>query len=180
LYPKPHQQFEYVLQNNDAIKQIQSTEGETGVETFIKTEVFNRPSEYWTAEKIRDSYQREHKIGRRISLGEMVRKALGLVTGFKGRDERLEEEYAKFIDIEHPQLHTGEATQLAKSFFETYISDEQFRDIIRREQYAELATYSAFTMGDLGLLGTDIAIAVRDYCDEYLSNEMSELAWSNV
>jgi len=180
LYPKPHQQFEYVLQNSDAIKHIQNTEGETGVETFIKTEVFNRPSEYWTAEKIRDSYQREHKVGRRISLGEMVRKALGLVTGFKGRDERLEEEYAKFIDIERPQLHTGEATQLAKSFFETYISDEQFRDIIRREQYAELATYSAFTMGDLGLLGTDIAIAVRDYCDEYLSNEMSELAWSNV
>ena len=180
LYPKPHQQFEYVLQHSDAIRRVQDIEGVGGVEAFVKSEIFNRPNEYWTAEKIRASYQREHKIGRKISLSEMVLKALGLTSRFKSREERLDEEYQKFIDIERPELPTGEAIQLAKAFFETYVSDEQFRDIMRREQYAELATYSAFGMGDLGLLGTAAAIQMRNYIDEYLGKETAELAWSNV
>ena len=180
LYPKPHQQFEYVVQNSETIQQVHEIEGITGVESFIKSEVFNKPSEYWNAEKIRDSYQREHKVGRRLALSEMIFKALGLTRRFKTREERIEEEYQKFIDIERPELTTGEATQLAKSFFETYLSDEDFRDIMRREQYADLATYSAFSMGDLGLLGTDNAIKIRSYIDEYLAHEMSELAWTHV
>lgn len=180
LYPKPHQQFEYVLQHSDTIQQINEIEGVQGVENFVKSEVFNRPSEYWTAEKIRESYQREHKVGRRISFSEMVLKALGLSSRFKTREERLEEEYQKFIDIERPELVTGEATQLAQAFFETYISDEHFRDIIRREQYAELATYNAFTMGDLGLLGIEVAKQISGYVEEYLVNEMGELAWTGV
>jgi type I restriction enzyme R subunit len=110
----------------------------------------------------------------------MIFKALGLTPRFKTREERIEEEYQKFIDIERPELTTGEATQLAKAFFETYLSDADFRDIMRREQYADLATYSAFSMGDLGLLGTANAIEMRNYIDEYLSHEMNELAWTNV
>lgn len=180
LYPKAHQQFEYVIQHSDTIKQINEIEGVQGVESFIKSEVFNKPSEYWNADKIRDSYQREHKVNRRLTLSEMIFKALGLTPRFKTREERVEEEYQKFIDIERPELSSGEATQLAKAFFETYLSDADFRDIMRREQYADLATYSAFGMGDLGLLGTENAIKMRNYIDEYLSHEMNELAWANV
>lgn len=180
LYPKAHQQFEYIVQHSDTIKQINEIEGLHGVENFIKSEVFNKPSEYWNADKIRDSYQREHKVNRRLTLSEMIFKALGRTPRFKTREERVEEEYQKFIDIERPELATGEATQLAKAFFETYLSDADFRDIMRREQYADLATYSAFGMGDLGLLGTENAIKMRNYIDEYLSHEMNELAWTNV
>ncbi len=180
LYPKAHQQFEYVVQHSDTIQQINEIEGVQGVESFIKSEVFNKPSEYWNADKIRDSYQKEHKVDRRLTLSEMIFKALGLTPRFKTREERIEEEYQKFVDIERPELTTGEATQLAKAFFETYLSDADFRDIMRREQYADLATYSAFSMGDLGLLGTANAIEMRNYIDEYLSHEMNELAWTHV
>lgn len=62
LYPKPHQQFEYVMQHSEEIKRVHETEGIDAVETFVKDEVLNKPTEYWTADKIRQSYEREHKV----------------------------------------------------------------------------------------------------------------------
>src|SRR5262249_50287737 len=116
LYPKPHQQFEYVVQHSEEIKRVQETEGVEAVEEFVKAEVLNKPTEYWTAEKIRESYEREHRVDRRLSLSEMIWKALGLTNRFKTRDERLEEEYQKFIDIERPELASPEAIRTAKAF----------------------------------------------------------------
>ena len=65
LYPKPHQQFEYVIQNSKEIQRVQETDGIAAVEEFVKAEVLNKPSEYWTAEKLRESYEREEKVERR-------------------------------------------------------------------------------------------------------------------
>lgn len=178
LYPKPHQQFEYVVSHCEEIKRVQEVEGIEGVESFIKSEVFNKPSEYWNAEKIRRSYEQEHKVDRKLSLSEMVLKALGISKGFKTREERIEEEYEKFVNIERPLLETGEATRMAKFFFETYISDPEFRDIIQRQSFAELATYPSFTLGDLELLGKDTVDLISGYADEYLVSEMHEFVWA--
>jgi type I restriction enzyme R subunit len=177
LYPEAHQQFEYVVQHSEEIKRVQEIDGIEGVETFIKTEVFNKPSEYWNADKIRKSYEKEHKLQRKLSLSEMVLKALGLSVGFKTRDERMVDEYQKFIDIEKPEIDTGEAIQTAKAFFETYLSDDTFREIIRNQSYADLATYPLITMGDLELLGKANIALIRDYIDEYLMREMREFEW---
>lgn len=177
LYPKPHQQFEYVLQNSEEIQRVHDTEGIAAVESFIKTEVLNKPTEYWTADKIRQSYQREHKIERKLAFSEMVLKALGFSSRFKTREERLEEEYQKFIDIERPELATAEAIRTAKDFFETYLSDPDFREIVQQQQFARLATYPSISMSDLELLGNDTISAVRSYADEYLTREMQEFDW---
>jgi len=177
LYPELHQQFEYVVQHSEEIKRVQEIDGVEGVETFIKTEVFNKPSEYWNADKIRKSYEKEHKLERKLSLSEMILKAMGVSTGFKTREERMDEEYQKFINIEKPEIATGEAIQTAQTFFETYLSDETFRTIIQNQSYADLATYPLITMGDLELLGAVNIALIRDYTDEYLMREMREFEW---
>lgn len=179
LYPKPHQQFEYVVQHSEEIKRVQETDGIEGVEEFVKAEVLNKPSEYWTAEKIRQSYEREHKVDRRLSFSEMIFKALGLSNRFKTRDERLEEEYEKFIDIERPELTSAEAIRTSKAFFETYLSDPDFREIIQTQQFARLATYPSINMNDLKALGPATIAATRQYADEYLMREMREFEWAN-
>lgn len=178
LYPKAHQQFEYVVQNSQEIKRVQDTDGIEGVESFIKSEVFNQPSEYWNAEKIRQSYETEVKVERKLTLSEMIRKALGISDRFKTRDERLDEEYQKFVDIERPELSTAEAAQAARSFFETYLSDEEFRDIMRTEEYGRLENHGIFRIHELEQLGVATAIQIRDYVEEYLISEMKELAWA--
>ncbi|MGD9670773.1 MAG: DEAD/DEAH box helicase family protein [Hyphomicrobiaceae bacterium] len=179
LYPKPHQQFEYVVQHSEEIKRVQETDGIEAVEEFVKAEVLNKPSEYWTAEKIRQSYEREHKVDRRLSFSEMILKALGLSNRFKTRDERLEEEYEKFIDIERPELASAEAIRTSKAFFETYLSDPDFREIIQTQQFARLATYPSINMNDLKALGPATIAATRQYADEYLMREMREFEWAN-
>lgn len=177
LYPKPHQQFEYVLQHSEEIKRVQEVEGIEGVETFVKTEVFNKPSEYWTAEKIRQSYEHDHKVNRKLTLSEMILKALGLSDRFKSREERLEEEYGKFIDIERPELTTPEAIATSQRFFETYLSDADYREIIQNGEYAQLATYPSISMQDLEALGAENIKRISSYADEYLLSEMKELSW---
>lgn len=179
LYPKAHQQFEYVLQHSEEIKRVQETDGIEGVEEFVKAEVLNKPSEYWTADKIRQSYEREHKVDRRLSFSEMILKALGLANRFKSRDERLEEEYEKFIDIERPALQTADAIRTSKAFFETYLSDPDFREIIQTQQFARLSTYPSVSLTDLKELGPETITATRTYADEYLMREMREFEWTN-
>jgi type I restriction enzyme, R subunit len=178
LYPKTHQQFEFVVQHSDEIQRVHETEGVEGVEEFVKAEVLHKPTEHWTADEIRKSYQREHHVDRKLTFSEMVMKALGLTARFKTRDERLEEEYEKFVDIERPELSTANAIRTAKAFFETYLSDPDFREIIQNQRYAALATYPAISMSDLAELGPGTIEATRRYADEYLLREMREFDWA--
>ncbi|MFN3889603.1 MAG: DEAD/DEAH box helicase family protein [Beijerinckiaceae bacterium] len=178
LYPKPHQQFEFVMQNSEQIKRVHETDGIAGVEEFVKAEVLNKPTEYWTAEKIRQSYEREYKVDRKLSFTEMLLKALRISPRFKSRDERLDEEYQKFLEIERPDLKSVDAIRASKAFFEAYLSDPDFREIIQHQRYADLAIYPAIGMKDLTELGSETIGVTRAYADEYLMREMREFEWT--
>ncbi len=174
----PHQQFERVVKESVTLQNVYKDQGIDGLEEYIKAEVFNKPSEYWNAEKIRRSYEKEFKVFRKISLTEMLLKALGLQKSFKSREERVIEEYQKFIDIEKPQidLSVPQKAELLKDFFETYVSDNQFREIIDDGRFAELAIYPSFTIDDIRLLNGSID-DVKSYSSEYLQTEMAEFSW---
>ncbi len=178
LYQETYEQFEYVLNNNPTIQTIKNQEGEEAVEEFIKKEVFNKPTEYWTAEKIRQSYEEKHKTKRKISLTEMILKALGLLNKFKSRQERLDEEYQKLIDIEKPKFDPtiDQQDKILKTFFENYLSDKYFRQIIDSEKYAELSTYTSFGMKELKKINNIFPTATI-YAQEYLTKEMAEFGW---
>lgn len=174
----PHQQFEQVIQESETLKKVQAEQGIEGLEEYIKVEVFNKPSEYWNAEKIRQSYEKVYQTKRKISLAEMILKALGMQKNFKSRDERVDEEYLKFIDIQRPEIqeNQNEKAQILKTFFETYVSDYTFREIINEGEYGKLAVYPSFTMQELQTLNGAID-DVKNYAGEYLQREMSEFAW---
>ena len=178
LYRSSHEQFEQVLRQSKTIQEILKNKGVGEVEEFVKAEVFNKPTEYWTAQKIRNSYEREYQTQRKISLLEMILKALGKQSYFKSREERLDEEFQKFVDIEKPQFPEDkpELINATKNFFEFYLSDSEFRDIIRSGQYGRLSTYQGFSMSDLQTLNGFIT-PVKSYVDEYLPREMAEFDW---
>jgi len=175
----PHQQFEKVIQESETLQNIEKEQGIEGLEEYIKTEVFNKPNEYWNAEKIRSSYQKEFQVKRKISLTEMILKALGREPQFKSRENRIDEEYQKFIDIQRPEISEDQTqkTQILKDFFETYISDSNFRERVDGGEYALVEQYSGMTLSDFQLLNGAI-VDVKGYASEYLHREMSEFAWS--
>ena len=59
----------------------------------------NKPENFYTIEKLRKAAG----VDRRISLREIVEKALGLIPDFKSKDELLEEEFEKFILDRKPE-----------------------------------------------------------------------------
>jgi len=174
----PHQQFEQVVKESETLQKVEKEQGIEGLEEYIKVQVFNKPSEYWNAEKIRNSYEKEYHTKRKISLTEMILKALGRQKSFKSRDERVDEEYSKFIDIQRPEISEDEKekTQILKTFFETYVSDYTFREIINEGQFGRLSVYPSFNMQELQILNGAID-DVKIYANEYLQREMSEFAW---
>ena len=60
---------------------------------YVNQEVFDRPEEYYTLEKLRKAAA----VDRRITLREILEKVFGLIPRFKSRDEMLEEEFSKFV-----------------------------------------------------------------------------------
>jgi len=176
----PHQQFEQVIQESETLQKIEKEQGIEGLEEYIKSEVFNKPNEYWNAEKISSSYQKEFKVKRKISLTEMLLKALGREPKFKSREERIDEEFRKFIDIQRLEIseEQPEKAQILKTFFETYISDQNFRSIIDNGEYGQLSVYPSFNMHELQILNGAID-DVKGYASEYLHREMSEFSWDN-
>jgi type I restriction enzyme R subunit len=174
----PHQQFEQVIQESETLQKVQKEQGIECLEEFINVQVFNKPTEYWNAEKIRQSYEKEYNTKRKISLTEMILKALGRQDRFKSREERVKEEFEKFIDIQRPVVDEDEVhkSHLLKTFFETYVSDFTFRDIVDNGRYADLSVYPSFSMNDLQTLNGAID-DVKIYVGEYLQKEMAEFAW---
>ena len=60
---------------------------------YVNREVFDKPEEYYTLNKLRQAAA----VDRRLTLREILEKVFGLIPDFKSKDELLEEEFAKFV-----------------------------------------------------------------------------------
>ncbi len=98
---------------------------------YIEKNVLNKPEEYFTLEKLRQSIH----IDRRITLREIIEKILGIIPYFKTKDELLEEEFDKF---DSRYLPKEEYFEYAKTVFKAYILDNEFRQIIDSGNFARL------------------------------------------
>jgi type I restriction enzyme R subunit len=103
------------------------------IERYIIENLFEKPDEFYNLEKLRKSL----KIDRRLSLNEIIKKIFGFIPYFKGKDELLEDEFEKF---DSRYLPDEKHFSTAKNYFKSYLTDEEFRDIIESKQFARLAT----------------------------------------
>src|ERR1017187_1673605 len=60
---------------------------------YVNREVFDKPEEYYTLDKLRKAAA----VDRRLTLREILEKVFGLIPRFKSKDELLEEEFSKFV-----------------------------------------------------------------------------------
>ncbi len=177
LYRKEkHEQFEYVLQNSKTIQDAYKNNGIDGVEAVIKTEIFHKPMEFWDTEKIMNSYEKINKTRRRIWLTEMISKAFWFITHFETREEKFESEWQKFITTERPNIESIEKLNLLKSLFETYVTDNTFREIINNWKFAELSSYPFISMSDIKLVWLENIYAMQNYSNEHGKNILKEFS----
>ena len=132
-------------------------------EDHVYREVFDKPEEYYTLDKLR----RALDVDRRLTLREMLEKVFDLIPKFKSRDELLEDEFTRFVVVHEPD-HAGSVTAI-KTYFKAYATDNHVRDIIDNRQFTRLATNPVFTRQNY----LEVPQKYRDIVPEYIKDYVS-------
>lgn len=132
--------FEDRIGMNDIIRKHVELGNWDFVISHIQNEIFDKPEEYFTLEKLRKAAQ----IDRKISIREVVEKIFGIIPKFKSKDEMLEEEFDKFISIYPPEEDVN--LRALKYFFKAYIVDQDIRKILEAKDFQALQTNPILTI----------------------------------
>ena len=130
---------------------------------YVNREVFDKPEEYYTLDKLRKAAA----VDRRLTLREILEKVFGLIPRFKSKDELLEEEFAKFVADYKPEEAT--AIPAIKTYFKAYVTSGRVRDIIDSRQFTDLATNPVFSTRDFKAVPTKYRVLVPEYIKDYVS-----------
>lgn len=133
---------------------------------YIRTEVLDKPEDYFTLEKLRKAYT----VDRKLTLREVVEKIFGIIADFKMKDELLEEEFQQFVSI-HPPGEEENITAL-RHFFKAYIVDQDVREIIRQKAFQRLASHPAMTMEEYKAITPANRARVPQYVDTYVKLDL--------
>jgi type I restriction enzyme R subunit len=137
--------FEEKVNADPEAREAYEKEGIDGAVEYVKQEILDKPSEYFTPDELRKNL----KVDRWVSFKEMLRKVFGEIDRFKSRDEKTEDEFNKFQDIEKLD---ADLVPSAKIFFTSYLQDGELRKIIDSQEYARLHTMPGIDMHAFQLL----------------------------
>ena len=126
---------------NEVLAALWSNGDIQAAEEYVKTHVLDKPKNYLNLESIRKVFN----IDRRISVKEFLEVAFGDKDGFEMKDDLLESEWEKFMEI-----HTVDQPhyQPVKNFFKAFIIDSEVRDIVKSKQLARFHTCASFDFSD--------------------------------
>jgi len=155
------EKFEHIVKNNPVVKQKYEQGDVKGAEEHVKTEIFEKPEDYFNLDKLRKSV----KADRRITLKEFIEKIFGGINKFKSKDELLEEEFEKFVAIHKPD---SKYVLPIKNYLKAYITDSEIRDIVETKEYSRFATNPKVTMKDFRELNGYREV-VPEYVKDYVS-----------
>src|SRR5262249_50482320 len=130
---------------------------------YVNREVFGKPDEYYTLEKLRAAAA----VDRRLTLREILQKVFGLIPGFKSRDQLLEEEFAKFVNDYKPA--EADALPAIKNYFKAYATSDQVRHIIDGKTFGDLATNPSLSMADFKAVPEKYRALIPEYIKDYVS-----------
>ena len=157
------ERFEDVIRANDSVAcAIEAGQWDRVID-YVNREVFDKPEEYYTLEKLR----RAAAVDRRLTLREILEKIFGLIPGFKSKDELLEEEFAKFVSDTKPEA--AEAIPAIKTFFKAYVTSNQVRHIIESKHFTDLATNPVFSTRDFRAVPKAYRTRIPEYVKDYVS-----------
>ena len=158
------ERFEDAVRSNDFIASAVATGKWDRVIDYVNKQVFDKPEEYYSLEKLRKAAA----VDRRLSLREILEKVFGLIPKFKSKDELLEEEFAKFVASARPDEAEVTSIPAIKAFFKAYITSGGFRDIIESKNYNKLATNPLFTTQDFKAVPAKYRLLVPEYVKDYV------------
>lgn len=106
-------------------------------------------------------------VDRRVSVQEIIEKALHLIPDFKSADELVEDEFQRFLADQQPE--ECDRIPEIRYFFEAYIRNGDVRAQIDASDFAALSVNPAFTMQDLKSVPEQWRRRVPEYIRDYVS-----------
>jgi len=156
------EKFEETVRDNETIaKAVEAGQWDRVID-YVNREVFDKPEEYYTLDKLRKAAAAD----RRLTLREILEKVFGLIPRFKSKDELLEEEFAKFVADYKPEEATAIPT--IKTYFKAYVTSGRVRDIIDSRQFTDLATNPEFSTRDFRAVPEKYRVLVPEYIKDYV------------
>ena len=155
--------FADTVRGDDAIKEAVEAGNWDRVLDYVNREVFDKPEEFYTLEKLR----RAAEVDRRLSLREIMERVFGLIPRFKSKDELLEEEFGKFVAGHQPERPNS--VPAIKTYFKAYATSGYLRGIIDQRRFAMLATNPVFSRADFSLVPDKYRQLVPEYIKDYVS-----------
>ncbi len=156
------EKFEDTMRDNATIAQAVEAGQWDRVIDYVNREVFDKPTEYYSLDKLRKAAA----VDRRLGLREILEKIFGLIPGFKSRDELLEEEFAKFVSDAKPE--EAEAIPAIKTYFKAYATSDTVRGIIESGQFTDLATNPYFSTRDFKAVPARYRALIPNYIKDYV------------
>ena len=163
------EKFEDVVKANPIIaQQVGDAQWDQAIE-YITTELFEKPTEYFTLDRLR----RAAGVDRRLGLREILEKAFGPIPGFKSKNDLLEEEFEKFLLDQQSATgfsadSTAAAVQAMKYYFKAYATDHKLRDIIETKRLTDLNVYPASGMSDFKAVPSVWRDRIPEYVKDYV------------
>lgn len=157
------EKFEEAVREDETIANAVELGQWDRVVDYVNREIFNKPNEYYTLDKLRKAAA----VDRRLTVREIVEKVFGLIAAFKSKDELLEEEFAKFVADTKPT--EAEDILAIKTFFKAYVTSDQVRAVIEAKQFTDLATNPVFSARDYRAVPTKYRTLVPEYVKDYVS-----------
>ena len=154
--------FEKAVRENDFIARSVEAGQWDRVIDYVNREIFDRPSQYYDLDKLRQAAA----VDRRLTVREILEKVFGLIPRFKSKDELLEEEFAKFVANCQPE--EAEAIPALRTYFKAYATSEPVRRIIEARDFADLATNASFTTQDYKAVPEKYRSLIPAYIRDYV------------
>jgi type I restriction enzyme, R subunit len=159
------QAVEEDILGNGTLKNLWENGDIEEAENFTKKHVLDKPKYFLNLDKIR----RIFNVDRRINVKEFLQVAFGDKDAFEMKDDLLESEWDKFQEVNFDDQEIDpEKHQAIKMFFKAYITDEEVRDIIKRNQPADFYNCPAFDFSEYQRLDGYKEIVPR-YIKDYVS-----------
>jgi type I restriction enzyme R subunit len=158
-----YQKFEDTVRENEFIAASVEAGQWDSVIDYVNKELFNKPAEFYTLEKLRKAAA----VDRRLGLREILEKIFDLIPRFKSRDELLEEEFSKFVADCKPD--EAEAIPALKNYFKAYATSDHLRHIIESGHLTDLATNPLFSTKDFRAVPAKYRTLIPEYIKDYVS-----------
>ena len=155
------QTFDETVKQDVEIVQLIDDGNFESAEAILKEKYENKPSEFYTLEKLRKSL----KIDRKISWRELL-ELMFYGNQIKGKDDLLSDEFEKFISTNN--VSNINDLQGLRYFFYAYITDPSVREIIDQQDFTELYHNPSFNVEDFNRVDDEMKTILPYYIKTYV------------